>query len=243
KGAARRRSSDLFPYADARATHDVDVLVPAARAREAWDLLCRAGYERTPPNGRGEGHFHLPPLWDAQRVAVELHTSTSEAVAPAEAWRRATTGGRAVERAGVQVALPAPTELLWHGLTHALRHRADAFRLRFLLDGAAILATPVPFDWGDIESRLGSGEVARPRTALVWLAAAAALAGRRQPSPLAAPGGESTPLADLAAALERRRAVLRVVAVRGWLGTLLSWGTNPRGARRAQVPSLRTSRS
>src|SRR5207248_1651188 len=83
------------------------------RAREAWDLLSRAGYERTPPNGRGEGHFHLPPLWDAQRVAVELHTSTSEAVAPAEAWRRATTGGRAVERAGVQVALPAPTELLW----------------------------------------------------------------------------------------------------------------------------------
>ena len=244
KGAARRFSSDLFPYAGARATHDVDVLVPAARAREAWELLRRAGYEPTARDGdTHREHFHLPPLWDAQRVAVELHTSTSRAVPPDEAWRRATTGARTVERSGVRADVPAPTELLWHGLTHALRHRADAFRLRFLLDGAAILATPVPFDWGDIESRLGSGEVARPRTALVWLAAAAALAGRRQPSPLAAPGGESTPLADLAAALERRRAVLRVVALRAWLGTLLCWGTNPRGARRAQVPSLRTSRS
>ena len=241
KGAARRRSSDLFPYADARATHDVDVLVPAARAREAWDLLCRAGYERTPPNGRGEGHFHLPPLWDAQRVAVELHTSTSEAVAPAEAWRRATTGGRAVERAGVQVALPAPTELLWHGLTHALRHRADAFRLRFLLDGAAILATPAAFDWGEIERRLGTAEIGRRPAAVAWLETAAALAGGLLPARLAVPGG--TPLLDLAAALHDRLQVLRAVALHGRLGTLLCWWTRTRGPRRGYVPSPRTSRS
>src|SRR5205823_3069236 len=83
-----------------------------------------------------------------------------------------TTGGRAVERAGVQVALPAPTELLWHGLTHALRHRADAFRLRFLLDGAAILATPAAFDWGEIERRLGTAEIGRRPAAAAWPATA-----------------------------------------------------------------------
>jgi len=231
KGVARRCSSDLFPYADARATHDVDVLVPAARAREAWDLLCRAGYERAARNGDGHWkHFHLPPLWDAQRVAVELHTSTSEAVAPEEAWRRATAGGRAVERAGIRVGVPAPTELLWHGLTHALRHRADAFRLRFLLDGAAILATPAAVDWDEIERRLGTAEIARRPRAVAWLETVAALAGRVLPSPLAGSGG--TPLPDLAAALQGRLKVLRAVAVHGRLGTVLCWWTSVRRARR-----------
>ena len=231
KGVARRFSCDLFPYAGARATHDVDVLVPAARAQEAWDLLWRAGYEPTARNGHGHReHFHLPALWDAQRVAVELHTSTSQAVPPHEAWRRATTGGRAVERAGVRAGLPGPTELLWHGLTHALRHHADAFRLRFLLDGAAILATPAAFDWGEIERRLGTAEIARRPAALAWLETAAALAGRVLPAPLAVRGG--TPLPNLAAALQRRLEVLKAVALPGRLGTLLCWWTSGRGARR-----------
>jgi Uncharacterised nucleotidyltransferase len=242
KGAARRFASDLFPYAGARATHDVDVLVPAARAQEAWDQLRRAGYEPATPNGRGHWeHFHLPALWDGQRVAVELHTSTSRAVAQAEAWRRATTGARPLERAGVRADVPAPTELLWHGLTHALRHRADAFRLRFLLDGAAMLATPVAFDWREIERRLGTAEIARPRAALAWLEAAAALAGRTLPPPLASRGGAA--LGDLAAALERRLAVLNVVALRGWPGTLLCWWSTRRGTRRAQLPSPAARRS
>lgn len=240
KGAARRFSSDLFPYASARATHDVDVLVPAARARDAWDLLCRAGYEPASRNGeRHREHFHLPPIWDAQRVAVELHTSTSRTVSPDEAWRRATTGGRVAERAGLRANVPAPTELLWHGLTHSARHRADAFRLRFLLDGAAILATPAAFDWPEIDRRLGTAEIARRSTALAWLEAAAGLAGRVLP--LALP--EGTPFVELAGALEGRLAVLRRVAVNGRLGTLLCWWTNARSARRAQPPSPRTSRS
>ena len=239
KGAARRFSSDLFPYASARATHDVDVLVPAARAREAWDLLCRAGYE---PARDGEGyhqHFHLPPLWDTQRVAVELHLSTSRVVAPEEAWRRATTGVRVAERNGVRANVPPPTELLWHGLTHSLRHRADAFRLRFLLDGAAMLATPAEFDWPELDRRVHTAEIARPSTALAWLTAAAALAGRVVP--LTVPDG--TPLVDLARALEGRLGVLRRVTVNGRLGTLLCWWTQVRSTRRAQPPSPWTSRS
>src|SRR2546428_691104 len=37
KGTARRAASDLYPFADARATHDVDVLVPATHAPAVWD--------------------------------------------------------------------------------------------------------------------------------------------------------------------------------------------------------------
>ena len=213
KGVARRQVADRFPHADARATHDVDVLVPPEQAREAWDLLGRTGYETLRPARDAPGdHFHLPPLWNTQRVAIEIHTSTSPAVAPTEAWRRATAGGEATAM-----------ELLWHGMAHALRHHADAFRLRFLLDGAAILARPVALDWPEIGRRLGSGEIANRLRGVAWLAAAAWLAGSAVPLPIP----DNAALLDLGCALRRRLAVLRRTPVNGRrLGGLLCWWTN-----------------
>jgi regulator of extracellular matrix RemA (YlzA/DUF370 family) len=208
KGVARRAVAQRLPFADARATHDVDVLVPAARAEQAWLRLRAHGYELVGrAGGIRTGHFHLPPLWNASRVAVELHTASGPHVSPAEAWRRATIGGCELARDGVQVRVPAATELLWHGLTHALRHGADTFRLRVLLDGAAILAAGVELDWAEIEQRLGSAEAAPAAVARAWLVAAAELAGTPLPGTLR-PGPFRL---DLVRALRWRCSVLRLL--------------------------------
>jgi len=208
KGVARRAVAQRFPFADARATHDVDVLVPAARAEEAWLQLRAHGYELVVRgSGIRPGDFHLPPLWNDARVAVELHTASGPEVSPSESWRRATSGGSELERDGVTVRVPAATELLWHGLTHAVRRRAETFRLRVLLDGAAILAAGVELDWAEIAQRLDSAEAAPAAVARAWLAAAAQLAGAALPAAL-----RSSPSRfDLVRALRWRSSVLRLV--------------------------------
>ncbi len=223
KGAARRAVADVLPFADARATVDVDVLVPAALAQQAWDRLRRSGYELAKhPRAIRPGHFHLPPLWDRARVAVELHTSTSPLVSPDEDWRRATTGGCEVERDGLRLRVPSATELVWHGLTHSLRNRSDAFRLRFLLDGAAIWASGAAVDWPEIGRRLDSDEIADRRSATAWLRAVAWLTGAVWPFAIT---GDLAQL-DLALALRWRFAVLRMLRPnKPWTTLVVGEGT------------------
>jgi len=208
KGAARRASVDLFPFADARATRDVDVLLPASRAWEAWHALRRRGYEiASRPDRIKQDHFHLPALWDRCRVAVEIHTSTSMAVPSEEAWRRINGGAREVVWDGVQTRVPAATELLWHGLSHSLDQRPDAFRLRLLLDGAAVLAGSAAVAWPALLARLDGPEVGDRASAVAWLRAAAWLAGAQAPAEVTAGPG---PIAgDLERAWRWRCAVLR----------------------------------
>ncbi|HSE51414.1 MAG TPA: nucleotidyltransferase family protein, partial [Gemmatimonadales bacterium] len=50
KGVARRALAPEFPYLDARITNDVDLLLPADRIREGYDLLVAQGYEQTDPD-------------------------------------------------------------------------------------------------------------------------------------------------------------------------------------------------
>ena len=185
KGPARRAAAARYPFADARSTCDVDLLVPEAVAEPAWAALTAAGYEPVDPSGTPDEHFHLPPLWTARRVAVELHTSTSAWVAPAEAWRRVTDGADVVQWAGRGVPVGSATELLWHGLSHAFMHGGDGVRLRTFLDGASILASGHAIDWSVVESRIDGGEVRnpesgaafRPRELRRWIATAGMLAG------------------------------------------------------------------
>lgn len=208
KGAARRAAAALYPFAEARATSDVDLLVPAAQAWAAWDRLRASGYElAVRPRAIHPGHFHLPPLWDRSRVAVELHTSTSATVPPEVAWRRANAHPREVEHHGLPVRIPSATELLWHGLTHGLGSGSDGFRLRFLMDGAVIWASGAELDWPEIRRRSESSEITERRSAAAWLYAAAWLAGA---APLL-PGTAQEPCFDLKRALRWRFAVLRVV--------------------------------
>src|SRR5262249_41746839 len=75
KGAARRAASAIYPLADARATLDIDVLVPQALADDVWHRLRARGYHdpiQPPPE-----HHHLASLVNQANVPVEVHTSTS----------------------------------------------------------------------------------------------------------------------------------------------------------------------
>ena len=218
KGIARRVLPARWPYGDARATNDVDVLVRAGDAERVWQDFVARGYHRynefeAPPH-------ELPPIVGAGRVSVDIHVSLSRALPASEAWRRATTGSLELEWRGLQVRVPCAGELLWHGLTHALRHEVGAWRLRFFLDGAAILASGDPVEWDSLRSRLDAAEV-DPAVARRWLDAAAQLAGVELPEGVSPVG----PRFDARRMLRWRLAVLARGGDAGFTGRLLEEGT------------------
>lgn len=205
KGVARRAAAQRYPYADAKSSSDVDVLVPEEAAETAWQGLLRHGCEvaASPDGPRTHPlHFHLPPIWDARRVAVEIHFSTDRWVPPAEAWRRATVAADRVSWCGHELEIPSATELLWHGLTHAFKSGpAAGYRLRAFLDAASIMAS-APIRWEVIRGRIHSGEVREQRwgeTSISapaevvgrWLGGAARLAGVELPAELRPAGSLS----------------------------------------------------
>lgn len=185
KGVARRLTADRYPMADARATNDVDILVPADRARELWYELRRLGYERTTPKGppRPE-HHHLPALWRDRQVGVEVHTTHAQGIPPAESWRRHFGQGMDVQRNGHRMRVPSATDLLWSGAAHGLRHPEIAFLLILLFDVAVIWASGEPIDWQEIARRLEAKEIVHGATAGAWFEAAAQLADVARPPEL-----------------------------------------------------------
>jgi hypothetical protein len=183
KGTARRAAASRYPYADARATSDVDILLPEASARPAWERLCERGYVPVLAPGKGLGTtHHLLPVWGPSRVAIELHTSMMRGLTPDESWRRATADATTITHAGRQVLVPSATELLWHGMAHGVSHGENAYRLRYFLDVAVICASGVPIDWQLVGERLDAGEIREPRRARAWLGAAAWLGGSHVPA-------------------------------------------------------------
>src|SRR3989440_6126476 len=129
KGAARRLAADRYPYADARATTDVDVLVPAELALPTWTRFCEAGFRATAAALRQyDGHFHLPPLRNGRPVTVELHTSTSSLVPARIAWTRHESGQPA-SCSGGATPIPAATQPVWHAITHPPLPPPPSFRL------------------------------------------------------------------------------------------------------------------
>src|SRR5882672_7936786 len=131
KGIARRLLADRFPYIDARPTIDVDVLLPADQASSVWEDLKKSGYKfATDPNLTPVDLWHLVPLAGANRVAVELHTSTSREVRPPDAWRRQLFESIVVRRGELDLRVPSPTELLWHSIVHAQNDGINAWRLK-----------------------------------------------------------------------------------------------------------------
>lgn len=196
KAAAMRRIAKRVPFADARATSDVDLLVRASDADRAWHLFTEHGYS-APRAAAGNSH-HLPGLFGAMGVAVELHVSTTPTVAPDEAWRRATCDGTVADVNGVSRTVPGDTELLWHAVAHAQAHMNDsgqALRLRSWLDASALLAADAAIDWERIRRRIESPECVDPGLTRAWLCVAGDLAGR--PLPAGALGSESVHRIDL----------------------------------------------
>lgn len=219
KGVARRALGG-HPYEAVRYTTDVDLLVPLAQAREAFELLLRRGYTRVLSDGapRPEHHHHLPPLWTNRHVGIELHVSPSPFVAPELAWSRTFSTARTIEWQGLQVLIPSPTELAWSTLVHAPTHPETlGFRLRDLLDFAALVVQSEPIDWEVIAARTDLGEAADgatgqpvpPRVLTTWLAAARQLAG-----PAAIPDCVGSAHFDIRPLLGWR---LRILAARRYL--------------------------
>lgn len=228
KGVARRLAVDRYPFADARITGDVDVLVPASRARAAWHGLRRMGYERTNPSGPTRpDHHHLPALWSERAVGVEIHTTNARGVSPDEAWRRHYMAGMDVERGGQRFRVPPATELFWGGMAHGLLHPEIAFLLVFLFDAAVIWTSGDSLDWSEIRRRLDAGEIVDRAAAAAWLGAAVELAGVEIPAALV---GRITPF-DLERALRMRLAVLRHVRLPSALRTPLVWWTSEQARR------------
>jgi len=150
-------------------------------------------------------HIHLPPLADHSGVAVELHTTTSLGLTPAESWRRMNGGAREIQRHGNMTRVPRATELLWHAVTHAPLAWPHAFRLRFLQDAAVVLAAAREVDWAEISRRLRTDEIPDDSLAARWLAAAGWLAGRD----CSAVRPEPVPPVDLSTLLQWRLEVFR----------------------------------
>lgn len=228
KGVARRLAAERYPLADARSTSDVDLLVPQRRAWDVWNELRRLGYERTkltkPPRPE---HHHLPALWCARRVGVEIHTTHAQGVPPEESWRRHDAAAMEVVRNGRRYRVPSATELFWSGTAHALRIPEDAFLLLRLLDAAVIWASDQPVEWRTIAARLDAKEIVDSVATAAWLRAAADLAGADPPLELAGRIGSY----DLARELDLRLKALRWLPLRPALGKALAWWTSERARR------------
>lgn len=223
KGIARRALAPEFPYLDARITNDVDLLVPADRIQEGYDLLVSQGYEPADPDdAKRRDHHHLPGLWNERRIAVELHATTSSRISPNTAWARASEGGRELEWGHLRVRVPAPTEIAWAATTHAINDMiVQGHRLQHFLEVAA-LAEPRPgLDWTLLLGRTGESETFEeesgtdypPAIARQWLQGSLQLvaAGIRPALPL--------PALDLEGLLGWR---LTILASRSTLGRALS---------------------
>jgi len=194
KGTARRAAAARYPYADARATSDVDLLLPEAAARDLWGALCREGYAPNAEALRFAPRHHLPALLGPAKVGVELHTSSSSRVAAEVAWDRIQRRAETVQWRGTSVRVPAATDLLVGAIAHAATDGARGYRLRYFLDAAVILASGPAVDWPDLGSRLDAGECGDPARARAWLGAAAVFA--EAPSP---PEARTFPLERLLA--------------------------------------------
>ena len=234
KGMARRALAAEVPYVDARITNDVDLLLPADRIHEGYDLLVAQGYQPTDPSDADRrDHHHLPGLWNARRIAVELHVTTSTRIAPDLAWARATEGSRELEWGNLRVRVPAPTEIAWAATTHAINDMiVQGHRLQHFLEVTALAALSPGLDWNLLLQRTdasetfddASGNGYPPVVARQWLQGSLQLvAAPLRPAPL------PLPALDLEALLAWR---LTILGARKTLGRAMSERLLEEGVRR-----------
>lgn len=203
KGAARRALVERLPFADARPTFDVDILVPKDVAPKLWDYLLTQGYALAHP-GRAPRplHHHLPGIIGPAGVAVEIHTSVAPGIPAEEAWDRMRATATPMQRFGVWTLVPSTTELLWNGVLHAMRSGARGFRVHQLLVATSIIAAREDDPLRETRARVARAtarDVPSPALATAWLDAATWLGGL----------GNGAPPAILQRALHWRLALVR----------------------------------
>lgn len=168
KGVARRALAVRYPYLDARTTSDVDLLLPEERILEAYALLRASGYESTPITSPPH-HHHLPGLWTARRVPVELHRSTSVRIPPSVAWSRAMDQGEEVEWQGLRVRVPSATELAWAAVSHSINGSLGlGHRLQHFLELAALSVPDGAVRWELLAQRATSDEIFEEDTGVTY---------------------------------------------------------------------------
>lgn len=174
-GVARLFASDTYPFADARETNGVEVLVPDAEGHAIWRSMRNAGYHPAPGTPRTPSA--LETLINDTDVPVVLHTQLADSETGEEAWLRTLPNAAQVECDAGRLLVPSATDLLWQSITQVFRQAEYAFRIGFLQDAACILASDRKVDWDVVQSRLELVGEAGKRSALSWLGAAAWLAG------------------------------------------------------------------
>jgi len=200
KGAARRALAQELPFADARATFDLDILVPAHAATALWNDLRRQGYTLAHPGRKPRPtHHHLPGLLGPSSVAVEIHTSVAPGIPADVTWQRLRATARTIQRFGVETLVPSTRELLWDGMMHAVRGGARGLRLHQLLAASCIVAAGAEAEVQEIRDRLAPTPPPTALLANAWFAAATWLGG----------AGEGEPPAVLRRALRWRLALVR----------------------------------
>lgn len=161
-----------YPKPGLRPMRDLDILVPAAEALRAFEVLIGGGLIR-PPQYQGDVQAqmcifrHLPPLRTASGLAmVEVHASlhnTDEGKPcrhdPCSAptfWRRAIE----VQVGGETLRVPAPTDQLLHLIAHAiLDHKFSNGPL--ILSDIAFLLERQPIDWASFWRTASEGRLKR----------------------------------------------------------------------------------
>ncbi len=228
KGAAMRRLRGRVPGADGRSSSDVDVLVSATDAERAWDALVANGFRNAKP-GPMETVHHLHPLIGVAGIGIELHTTTDHALSADDAWRRFTRDPGVGDLHGRTIEVPSDTELLWHAVTHGVRHAGvsvrEGIRLRHWMDAAAIIAAAdASIDWERLNALLATDECGAPEQVRRWIATAAALAGRALPERASGGGVAYPPPINLERLLGWRLYVARAVHNERWSDKLLEEG-------------------
>jgi hypothetical protein len=181
KGAAHLHSG-LYADSGDRVLGDLDVLIPAEAAREAYLALVKLGYQgyfQTKPGDPYHDHHHLPPLeHPARKAAVELHTEPvnkryRDVLSPAEMradsipleiqggrWRRPSLTHQAVHLV-----------LHFQSTRYHVRWFAQRFPLRHLLDLTLIRrAAGDQIDWPGVRERFQRGGQGRALRLLLALA-------------------------------------------------------------------------
>jgi len=218
KGIARCALANRYPYLDARATSDVDLMVPQARLSDADQALRHAGYDTAEVNCTVLAqHHHLPPLQRGP-ITIELHSSTSMYLPPERAWERASGSAEMVDLGGRPVRVPAATEIAWSAISHSIEDDAAGFRLKRFLEVAALAGEGAPIDWELIEHRVATSrehnpEIPEPERRdylRAWLDAAMWFV-----TPECRPAACAEPRFDIPALLRWRASVL---SRRGWGG-------------------------
>ncbi len=191
KGAAHLYSG-LYKNPGDRVLGDLDLLIPAEAAREAYLALVKLGYQgyfQTRPGDPYHDHHHLPPLEHlARKAAVELHTEPvnkryRDVLSPAEMRSESIP----LEVQGVRLRRPSLAHQAVQNVLHSLstsRHvlwRSRRLPLRHLHDLTLIRrAAGDGIDWPGIRERFERG--GQGRGLRIQLALAERFLGQARPA-------------------------------------------------------------